>query len=93
MNIKKSFDKQRERIMEKLDQTDPGTKEYRELQAQLGAFDIMQEKKSCGSVTAADWLKFAGTLVSTGLLITADQWFPAVTSKLKISEFVQKLFR
>lgn len=84
---------QRERILKELDKTKPGTQEYSKLQNQLGAFDIMEEKQSSGKVKASDWLKFAGTMVSTGLIITADQWIPAVGNKLRLSEFVGKLFR
>lgn len=91
--VKQAYDNQRKRILEKLDKTEPGTKEYRELQAQLGAFDIMTEKQSNGGIKAADVLKFAGTMISTGLIITADQWIPAVGNKLRLSEFVSKLIR
>lgn len=91
--FKKLADAQRARILAKLDQTEPGTKEYRELQAQLEAFDVMEEKKSSGSIKPTDVLKFAGTMLSTGLIITADQWIPAVGQKLRLSEFVSKIIR
>lgn len=91
--FKKLADAQRARILAKLGETEPGTKEYRELQMQLEAFDVMEEKRSSGSIKAADVLKFAGTMLSTGLIITADQWIPAVGQKLRLSEFVSKIIR
>lgn len=91
--FKKAAEAQRKRILEKLDTVEPGTKEYRELQNQLGAFDIMEEKQSSGNVKPSDWLKFGGTLISTGLIVTADHWIPTLGSKLRLSEFVGKIFR
>lgn len=91
--FKKAVDAQRKRILEKLNTVEPGTKEYRELQYQLGGFDIMEEKQSSGNVKPADWLKFGGTLISTGLIVTADHWIPTLGSKLRLSEFVGKIFR
>lgn len=91
--FKKAVDTQRKRILERLNSVEPGTKEYRELQNQLGAFDIMEEKQSSGTIKPADWLKFGGTLISTGLIVTADHWIPTLGSKLRLSEFVGKIFR
>jgi hypothetical protein len=53
----------------------------------------MEEKQSSGNVKPADWLKFGGTLISTGLIVTADHWIPTLGSKLRLSEFVGKIFR
>ena len=91
--IRKLELKEQERLLEELGKTKPGTKEYAELQKQLGAFTIMQEKRSCGNVKPVDVMKFTGTLLSTGLVITADQWAPRVIEKIKLSEFVQKIFK
>lgn len=91
--IKKLETKQKERLLEALDKTKPGTPEYAELQKQLGAFTIMEEKRSSGKVKPVDVFKFGGTLLSTGLLITADQWAPRVFEKVKLSEFAGKLFK
>lgn len=91
--IKKLEVREQERLLEQLSKTKPGTPQYAELQKQLGAFTIMEEKRSSGKVKAVDVFKFCGTLVSTGLIITADQWTPMVAQKLKLSEFVQKLVK
>lgn len=92
-SLKKLEEAEKRKIYEKLSKTEPGTKEYRELQAQLGAFEIMDEKRKSGSIKPVDVFKFTGTLVTTGLVITADQWFPLVGQKLKLGEFAQKLFK
>jgi hypothetical protein len=91
--IKKLEKAEQQRLLEALGKTKPGTPEYSELQKQLGAFAIMEEKRSSGKVKPIDIFKFGGTLVSTGLLITADQWAPMVGQKLKMSEFIQKLVK
>lgn len=91
--IKKLETREQERLLEALGKTKPGTPQYSELQKQLGAFTIMEEKRSSGKVKAIDIFKFGGTLVSTGLLITADQWAPRVFEKVKLSEFAGKLFK
>lgn len=92
-SLKKAMDAEKKRITEKLAKTEPGTPAYAELQKQLGGFAIMDQKDREGSMTPADWAKLCGTLVSTGLIITADQWVPNVASKLRLSEFVGKLFK
>lgn len=91
--IKKLEVKEQERLLEELGKTKPGTPQYAELQKQLGAFTIMEEKRSSGKVKPVDVFKFGGTLLSTGLLITADQWAPNILSKLKFSEFIQKIIK
>lgn len=89
-SFNEKLDAQRDRILAKLDKTEPGSTEYKELQTQLERFDEITEKRNSGKITPSDWLKFGGTMLSTGLLVTADQWFPAVASKLRISEFIKK---
>ena len=91
--FKKLETAQKERLYEALNGATPGTKEYRELQAQLGAFEIMDEKRKSGSVKASDVLKFTGILISTGALIAADAVVPNVAQKLRLGDFVSKLFR
>lgn len=92
-SLKKAMEAEKQRLVEKLAKTEPGTAEYAELQKQLGGFTIMEEKAQDGKMTPADWVKLGGTLVSTGLIVTADQWFPQVASKLRLSDFVTKLFK
>lgn len=91
--LRKAMRSEKERLVSELAKAKPGTCEYAELQKQLGAYAIMEEKDRDGKMTPADWTKLAGTLVSTGLIVTADQWFPQVASKLRISEFVTRLFK
>lgn len=92
-SLKKAVEAEKQRLAEKLAKTEPGTAAYAELQKQLGGFTIMEEKDRDGKMTPADWVKLGGTLVSTGLVITADQWFPQVAGKLRLSDFVGKLFK
>lgn len=89
--IDKLEKEQKRRLLEELAKVKPGTAQYAELQKQLGAFEIMDEKRSSGKIKPIDAFKLGGTLVSTALLITADQWAPNVLSKLKFSEFIQKI--
>lgn len=91
--FKKACDEQRKRLLEKLSATEPGTQEYRELQAQLGAYDIMDEKRASGRIAPTDWLKFGATVATTAIVVTADQWIPAVASKLRLSEVATKLLK
>lgn len=91
--LRRAMQSEKERLAKALGSAKPGTAEYNEIQKELGAFAIMEQKDREGSMHAADWMKLAGTLVSTGLIVTADQWFPQVASKLRISEFVTKLFK
>lgn len=92
-SLKKAMEAEKQRLADKLAKTEPGTPAYAELQKQLGGFAIMEEKSNEGKMTAADWIKLSGTLVSTGLIVTADQWFPQVAGKLRLSDFVTKLFK
>lgn len=90
-------EKEAERIYEKLSKCEPGTKEYRELQSQLGAYEIMKEKRKSGVVSKSEWLKFIlnflATATLTGITLTADYWIPMLSSKLKIEEFVKRLVK
>lgn len=91
--LRRAMQSEKERLAKALENAKPGTAEYNEIQKELGAFAIMEQKDREGKMTAADWTKLAGTLVTTGLVITADQWFPQVASKIKLSEFVGRLFK
>ena len=91
--FKKAADEQRKRLLEKLNQTEPGTDAYSKLQSQLGAYDIMEEKQASGNVTPADWIKLGATVITTAVVVTADQWIPAVGSKLRLGEFCTKLLK
>lgn len=91
--FKQMANEQRARIFKKLAETEPGTQEYRELQSQLGAYDIMDEKQRCGKVTQADWFKFSTTAAITLAVLSADQWMPMVAGKLRIIEFGSKFLK
>ena len=90
-------EKEAERIYEKLSKCEPGSKEYRELQNQLGAYEIMKEKRKSGVVSKSEWLKFVlnflATAMLTGITLTADYWIPMLSSKLKIEELVKRLVK
>ena len=90
---KNSMEKEQKRIYEQMQKVDPGSKEYRELQTQLGAYEIMSEKRRSGKLTAKDWLQFGATLTGTGLIIFADQLIPMAAQKLKLQEFATKIFK
>lgn len=91
--FKRAADTERRRILIELRKTKPGTGQYRELQSQLGAYDLMEEKQNQGDIKPVDVFKFGGNLFITGVVLTADQWFPAVASKLKLVDFATKLIR
>lgn len=91
--FRRAADEQRKRILAVLNQTQPGTREYRELENQLGAYDIMEQKQREGTIQPIDLFKFTTNVLVTGLVLTADQWFPAVAGKLKIIDFATKLIR
>lgn len=91
--LRRAMQSEKERLAKALENAKPGTAEYNEIQKELGAFAIMEQKDREGKMTAADWTKLAGTLVTTGLVVTADQWFPQVASKIRLGEFVTKLFK
>lgn len=90
-------DKQAERIYKKLQKTEPGSKEYRELQNQLGAFEIMKEKRKSGKISKSDWAKFVfdflKATVGLGLVLTADMLLPRLIEKLKLQEIVTRMFK
>jgi hypothetical protein len=90
-------DEQAARIYEKLDETEVGTKEYRELQNQLGAFEIMKEKRRNGTITKAQWvmwvLDFLKSTTTLGLILTADFLLPRIIEKLKLNEGITRLFK
>ena len=90
-------EKEAERLMKKLAKTEPGTKEYRELQNQLGAYEIMKEKRKSGVVSKSEWIKFIVNFVGTGVLtaatLTADYWIPRVSDKLRLGELVKRIIK
>ena len=92
-SIKKLEKNEKKRLLEKLQQTEPGTKEYRELQVQLGAFSIMDEKTRSGKITAKDVVGWCLAGVSTVGFIMADQLVPNVISKVKLGDAAKKLFK
>ena len=90
-------EKEAERIYEKLSKCEPGSKEYKELQNQLGAYEIMKEKRKSGEVSKSEWTKFIlsflFTAVLTGITLTADYWIPMVSSKLRIEEMIKRMIK
>ena len=92
-SIKKLEQELRRRLLEKLAQTEPGSKEYREIQTQLGAFAIMDEKSKSGKISAKDIVGWTLTALSTAAVVGADQLIPRVDGKLKLSEMARKLFK
>lgn len=92
-SIKKLEKEQRKRLLEKLQQTEPGSKEYRELQAQLGAYSIMDEKSRNGRITAKDVVGWSLAALSTAGVVLADQFIPQVASKIKLGDMARKLFK
>ena len=91
--IKKMKKEEKKRLLEELSKTTPGTKEYRELQAQLGAFSIMDEKDRGGKVTAKDVCGWALAGLSTAGVIFADQIIPQVANRIKLGEMAKKIFK
>lgn len=96
-NFDKLADQQAERILKKLNKTEPGTKEYRELQNQLGAYEIMKEKRRSGKLSKSEWTKyvldFLKTTIGLGIVLTADALLPRVIEKLKLQEIVTRMFK
>lgn len=91
-SIKKLEKEEKKRLLEKLAQTEPGTKEYREIQTQLGAFAIMNEKDRSGKISAKDVCGWALAALSTGAVIAADQLIPQVGNRIKLGEMARKIF-
>lgn len=92
-SIKKMEKEERKRLLNKLAETEPGTKEYRELQVQLGAFSIMDEKSRNGKITAKDICSWTLAALSTGAVIAADQLIPQVGNRLKLGDMAKKIFK
>lgn len=92
-SIKKLEKEQRKRVLEKLAETEPGTKEYRELQAQLGAYSIMSEKDRSGKVSIKDVVGWSLAGLSTIGVIAADQFIPQVMNKIKLGDMARKVFK
>lgn len=92
-SIKKLEKEQKKRILAKLAETEPGSKEYRELQAQLGAYEIMDEKRRPGQVTLKDVTGWALGALGTAGVVLADQFVPQVLSKIKLSDAAKRLFK
>ncbi len=92
-SIKKLEKEQRKRVLEKLAETEPGTKEYRELQAQLGAYSVMSEKDRNGKVSIKDIVGWSLAGLSTIGVIAADQFVPQVMNKIKLGDVARKIFK
>lgn len=96
-SFEKAAERQAERIYEKLDEVEPGTKEYAELQREMGAFEIMKEKRRSGKISASEWCmfcaKFLASTVTTIGIMTADWWIPRISSRLKLEEWVTRLMK
>ena len=92
-SIKKLEREERKRVLEKLAKTEPGTKEYRELQIQLGAYSIMSEKDRSGKVNIKDIVGWSLAGLSTIGVIAADQLVPNVMSKIKLGDMARKIFK
>ena len=91
--IKKLEKEEKRRLFEKLQQTEPGSKEYRDLQAQLGAYSIMDEKSRNGRITAKDVVGWSLAALSTAGVVLADQFIPQVANKIKLGDMARKLFK
>ena len=96
-SFEKLADAQAKRIYEKLEKTEPGSKEYRELQSQLGAFEIMKEKRNAGKISKSQWAKICVEFVFSTLImlgaVTSDIWMPHAFEKLKLGEFATKTIK
>ena len=92
-SIKKMEKEELKRLLEKLSATEPGSKEYRELQSQLGAYSIMDEKARSGKITAKDVVGWSLAALSTGAVIAADQLIPQVGNRLKLGDMAKKIFK
>ena len=92
-SIKKLEKQEKKRLLEKLQQTEPGTKEYRDLQSQLGAYSIIDEKNRNGQVTIKDVVNWSLAGIGTVGVVLADQFVPQVLSKIKLGEAAKKLFK
>lgn len=92
-SIKKLEKEERRRLFDKLRETTPGSKEYRELQAQLGAFSIMDEKARSGKITAKDVVNWSLAALGTAGVVLADQFVPQVLGKIKLSDAARKIFK
>lgn len=92
-SIKKMEKDEKRRLLEKLKELEPGSKEYREVQVQLGAYSIMDEKARSGKITAKDVCGWALAGVSTVGFILADQFVPNVISKVKLGDAAKRLFK
>lgn len=92
-SIKKLEKEQRKRVLEKLAETEPGTKEYRELQVQLGAYSIMSEKDRSGKVSVKDVVGWSLAGLSTIGVIAADQFIPQLMNRIKLGDMARKVFK
>ena len=90
--IKDAMNEERLRILTVLQNTEPGTKEYRELQNQLGAYEIISQKMRDGKMTERDWITLGFQLVTMGVIVYADQIMPNVIGKVRVWELGRKLF-
>lgn len=97
LNFDELADAQAKRILKKLNETEPGTREYRELQNQLGAFEIMKEKRRSGKLSKGEWIKwvldFLKSTVALGLVLTADMLIPRLIEKFKINDVITRMFK
>lgn len=92
-SIKKLEKQEKKRLLAKLAETEPGTKEYRDLQSQLGAYSIIDEKNRNGQVTIKDVVNWSLAGIGTVGVVLADQFVPQVLSKIKLGEAAKKLFK
>lgn len=91
--FQKMADSERKRIMEALAKAEPGTDEYDKLLKQKDKLEEIEAKRRDGRIKPVDYFKFFASLGTTAAIVTADQWIPCVTQKLKLSEFIQKIIR
>lgn len=93
MGIRKLACKERKRLMVKLSQAEPGTEAYEKLQKEIFKLEEIEEKRLDGTVRPKDVFGAAITVVTTGLVITADAWIPTLNRYLHLEDFVKKLFK
>lgn len=91
--VSKIVAKEREKLMEALAKEKPGTEKYDKLQKQIEKLEDIEAKRRDGRIKAIDVFKAVVTIGSTAAVVSADQWIPCVTQRIKLSEAVQKLIR
>ena len=93
LSIKKLTDMERRRIQEKLATTEPGTEEYQKLLKAREQLEDIESKRRDGKVKSVDVWKAFLAIGSTIGIVLADFWIPAIGNKLRLQDFVKRLFK